>query len=182
MDAEWSDVGDDETVWMSMSKEGNTQIRPAAEDEDEVDLSDSGLTSYRSFLKTRAESQWQIVTVLDISYNRVESLPRCLFYLMTNLVVLNASENQIRCVSAAISNLQQLEQLSLSGNPLRWLPAEITEMHSLCALDVHGLAWAEETPTNTESFIPALVDLALTSCLQIYQPLQVGILFRWVTR
>jgi len=75
-----------------------------------------------------------LLTFLDFSYNKLESVPAEIGNL-TNLTVLNLAKN-LSSLPAEIGNLTSLTWLSLYANQLSSLPAEIWTLTSLTVLDL----------------------------------------------
>lgn len=61
---------------------------------------------------------------LDVSYNRLNSLPDTLRVLKV-LQVLNLSENRLNSIPAFLATLASLKQFIVAGNPVRGIPKEI---------------------------------------------------------
>jgi Leucine-rich repeat (LRR) protein len=73
---------------------------------------------------------------LDLSNNRLTSLPPDLGRLNSSLQVLNVSSNRLVSIPRSIGLLSQLRILDLSSNCLHELPIELVDLNSLQTLDV----------------------------------------------
>ena len=75
---------------------------------------------------------------LDISNNKIETLPRSIAELPKTLTSLNISHNRLSEMPASIGMLTSLEKLLAFENSLRWLPAELGKLTRLTELHAHG--------------------------------------------
>lgn len=89
-----------------------------------------------------------LLTHLDLSHARLETVPEDLFVLCTSLQLLVLSDNKIRNISDQLGNLQKLTRLHLNNNALLSIPASIGSLQRLHTLDVSN---------NKLSSIPASI-------------------------
>jgi Leucine-rich repeat (LRR) protein len=76
-----------------------------------------------------------VVLTLNLSHNRLVSLPNCIENL-SSLTVLDLSYNQLSELPAALGNLRTLLTLRLSHNQLSELPTQLGNLFELRSLDV----------------------------------------------
>lgn len=84
-----------------------------------------------------AMSQLTNLMVLDLSENQLTMLPDVITQL-TNLTELNLSGNQLSILPQAISQLTHLHRLYLCSNQLSALPPTISKLSNLWTLDISG--------------------------------------------
>lgn len=107
--------------------------KPAASSGSTLDLSNKGLTKLEHDLLDNGS-----VTTLDVSGNNLTgSLPGEIRKL-TNLEVLNASDNNMTGVPAEIGQLRKLRTAKFANNNLSGLPNEIGNLSNLETLDLRG--------------------------------------------
>ncbi|NXK96589.1 PIDD1 protein, partial [Formicarius rufipectus] len=100
------------------------------------------------------------LTHLDLSFNRLSTLPSCILHLpslslllvnhnslaalpedfgcLSKLTFFSAMKNQLRCLPQSIGELSMLQTLDLSENGLQLLPEEIGNLHNCTELDLSG--------------------------------------------
>ncbi|BFG05634.1 leucine-rich repeat-containing protein 40 [Drosophila madeirensis] len=82
----------------------------------------------------------QLLCELDISFNRFERLPRCIFDLQ-NLELLLAHDNHIEDIDASetgLGALKNLRVLDLSNNDIRQVPPILGNMRNIVTLNLMG--------------------------------------------
>lgn len=77
---------------------------------------------------TEFVSSSEFLTVLDLSYNRLECFPECR---SRNLAELNLSHNQIEVISPHIRELINLKVLNMNNNKLKAIVGEVTKCSKL---------------------------------------------------
>ena len=77
----------------------------------------------------------QLLSVLDVSYGKLESLPESIGKLQA-LSELHVSWNQLKSLPESIGKLQALAELHVSWNQLQSLPESIGKLQALAELDV----------------------------------------------
>lgn len=98
-----------------------------------LNLSDSGLERVPSYV-----FEMSGLEELDVSNNNLTgALPGEIRHL-SNLRILDASENEMTGVPAEIGQLSELEVLDLSNNSLTGLPLELGNLSNLEQLDLRG--------------------------------------------
>lgn len=68
------------------------------------------------------------ITTLNLSKNKLVSLPSTIFTKLTNLTSLDVSNNEISQIPKEIENSQRLKKLILSNNSITTLPIEIGKL------------------------------------------------------
>ena len=62
------------------------------------------------------------ITVVDISFNQIETIPKEIFECLPNLQTFNAFFNKLTSIPSEIKNCKKLSDLNISNNPLKKLP------------------------------------------------------------
>ncbi|XP_051816809.1 leucine-rich alpha-2-glycoprotein-like [Acanthochromis polyacanthus] len=107
----------------------------------------------RSNLLEKADADWfpdnSSLTFLDLSWNRLTSIPATLLHKLPNLEVLDLSDNNLQELQEdALKNLHHLETLNLGGNKLMTLkPATFAHNRKLSQLHLHENQ-LQELPAN----------------------------------
>ncbi|NWR66100.1 PIDD1 protein, partial [Bucorvus abyssinicus] len=100
------------------------------------------------------------LTHLDLSFNRLSTLPSCILHLpslrvllvshnslvtlpedfgsLSRLTFFSAMKNQLKDLPQSIGELAELQDLDLSENALEFLPDEVGNLHSCTELDLSG--------------------------------------------
>lgn len=81
---------------------------------------------------------------LDVSNNALSGSIQAEIRQLTNLEVLNASNNQMTGIPAEIGQLKHLRILDLSNNVLTGLPYELGNLKTLEVLNISGNNYSEE--------------------------------------
>ena len=81
----------------------------------------------------RPLTPWRQLRVLDLGFNRLTLVPKCIGDL-ASLQLLNLAHNQLTTLPAEIGKLTQLQVLGLRSNQLSALPAEVGELQALHSL------------------------------------------------
>lgn len=115
-----------------------------------VDLSNTKLTSIPADVFTKVDTQQ-----LNLSHNMIEgALPSAIADL-TQLQILDLSNNDITDLPPQIGALSALEVLNLSNNKLTNLPSEIGNLKHLRLLDLSGNNYSEDDLANIQKNLPA---------------------------
>lgn len=80
---------------------------------------------------------------------------------LSNLKILNASNNQMTGVPAEVGQLQKLEVLDLSNNKLTGLPNEIGNLKNLKVLNLSGNQYSQQDLDYIKSKLPSTVNIIL---------------------
>ncbi|MBL8880235.1 MAG: hypothetical protein JNG88_14045 [Phycisphaerales bacterium] len=127
----------------SMRSSANRWTEGALEARKRIERAAAGNWSRLSLARLNLKSlpreigQLSNLTILDISENYLRSLPPEIEYL-GELRELHAYGNELRLLPSEIRYLTSLELLDVSHNELRALPSEVAELKSLKALSVGG--------------------------------------------
>jgi len=120
--------------------------------EKKLDLSNQGLSKVPAdvFSKTDLEE-------LDLSGNRLTGAIQAEIRHLSNLRILNASNNQMTGVPAEIGQLSKLEVLDLSNNKLTGLPYELGNLKNLKRLKLSGNDYSRQDLEVIKKGLPASV-------------------------
>lgn len=121
-------VGDNKNTDSESSDEGDT-----------LDLSGEGLTKVPDNVFTKTA-----LVELDLSKNNLSGSLQAEVRHLSNLRVLDLSDNNFTGVPAEIGQLSKLEVLDLSNNPLTGLPHEIGNLKNLKTLDLRGTDYSAQ--------------------------------------
>jgi hypothetical protein len=100
----------------------------------------------------------QGVTTLDLSNNVLTGSLPAEVRLLSNLRVLDLSDNQFTGVPAEIGQLAELRVLDLSNNPITGLPYEIGNLSKLEKLDLSGTKYSrQDLQVIKEKLPPSMV-------------------------
>jgi Leucine-rich repeat (LRR) protein len=121
-----------------------------------LNLSNQGLKNIPSnvFNQTSLEE-------LNISYNLLTGAIQAEIRHLTNLKVLNASNNLMTGVPAEIGQLQKLEILDLSNNKLTGLPNELGNLKNLKTFDLSGNQYSQQDLDYIRGKLPSTVNIIL---------------------
>jgi Leucine-rich repeat (LRR) protein len=104
-----------------------------------INMSGKGLTSVPKEIFSQTE-----ITTLNLSHNALTgALPAEVRHL-SNLKVLDLSDNQFTGVPAEVGQLSELRELDLSNNPITGLPYEIGNLKKLERLDLSGTRYSKQ--------------------------------------
>ncbi|KAK8872022.1 hypothetical protein M9Y10_007778 [Tritrichomonas musculus] len=95
------------------------------------------------------------ITVIDISFNQIESIPKELFESLPNLHTFSAIFNKITVIPSEISNCQNLFYLNVSHNPIKKLPQLPNSLNRITASNCQIESFSENQPPNLK-----LIDLS----------------------
>ncbi len=136
---------------LTLENQNNKNIEIATKNK--LDLSGQGLTKIPNnvFDKTNLQE-------LNVSNNLLSGAIQAEIRHLQNLVVLNASNNQMTGVPAEIGQLKNLEILNLANNQLTGLPYELGDLKNLKVLDISGNNYSaldlkiiiEKLPSNVQ--------------------------------
>jgi Leucine-rich repeat (LRR) protein len=116
--------------------------------------------------------QFRSLQELNVRYNLLEALPD--FAPNSSLTSIDASNNQLACLPASVSNLGMLQTLDLNTNALARLPDQLCRMSSLRTLTLRSNKLSE-LPTDVDS-LPSLTCLDAASNALSSLPASVGYL------
>lgn len=80
---------------------------------------------------------------LDLSGNRITGAIQAEIRHLTNLIILDASDNLMTGIPAEVGQLKKLEILNLSNNKLTGLPYELGNLKNLKTLNISGNDYSE---------------------------------------
>lgn len=103
-----------------------------------LDLSNQGLKKAPSYIFDRTN-----IESLDLSSNQLEGALQAEIRHLSNLKVLDLSDNKFTGVPAEVGQLKNLEVLDLSNNLLTGLPYELGNLSKLKLLDISGNKYSE---------------------------------------
>lgn len=115
-----------------------------------LDLSGKGLREVPAYVFTQKN-----IEALDLSNNALHGALQAEVRQLSQLRVLDLSDNNFTGVPAEVGALTHLEVLDLSNNQLTGLPYEIGNLKNLKKLDVSGNAYAEADLEHIRSNLPA---------------------------
>lgn len=111
-----------------------TEVRPYdTYSEMVLDLSNQGLTQTPAYVFEQRK-----LTHLNLSNNSLTGALQAEVRNLSNLKVLDLSNNQFTGVPAEVGQLSNLEELNLSNNQLTGLPHELGNLNNLNTLDLRG--------------------------------------------
>uniref|UniRef100_H0V1C8 Leucine-rich repeat-containing protein 57 n=1 Tax=Cavia porcellus TaxID=10141 RepID=H0V1C8_CAVPO len=116
---------------------GNSALRAHVETAQKTgvfQLKDRGLTEFPAELQKLTSN----LRTIDLSNNKIESLPPLLIGKFTLLKSLSLNSNKLTVVPDELCNLKKLEMLSLNNNHLRDLPATFGQLSALKTLSLSG--------------------------------------------
>ena len=130
-------IKDDPSNTNSESVSSNTEPanteKPSASNGKTIDLSGQGLTQIdKNILDDPA------VVTLDVSGNNLTGALPGEIRKLTNLEVLNASDNKLTSIPAEIGQLSKLKTANFANNNISGLPLEIGNLKNLQTLDLRG--------------------------------------------
>ena len=114
---------------------GGCVSRPDVMSETKRDLSGRGMTEVSQDVFTQTE-----LVELDLSNNRLDGALPAEIRQLSQLEVLDASDNVMTGLPAEIGQLKNLKTLDVSNNQLTGLPRELGQLEKLEILDLRGNA------------------------------------------
>jgi Leucine-rich repeat (LRR) protein len=115
-----------------------------------LDLSGKGLTKAPEYIFSRTDLE-----ELDLSHNALTGALPAEVRRLSELKVLDLSNNNFTGVPAEIGQLKNLEILDLSHNALTGLPYELGNLAKLRVLDISGNAYSEADLSQIKKNLPA---------------------------
>ena len=103
-----------------------------------INLSGQGLTKTPDYVFSKTDTQ-----ELNLSNNKLSGALQAEVRHLTNLRILNLSNNNFTGVPAEVGQLKKLEVLDLSNNDLTGLPYELGNLSNLKVLDLRGNNYAK---------------------------------------
>ncbi len=119
-----------------------------------VDLSNRGLSVVPSSVFSQSDT-----TTLDLSHNLLSGALPAEINRLTNLTVLDLSDNAFTGVPAEVGQLSKLRILDLSNNDLTGLPHEIGNLSALEILDIRGNDYSEFDVEEIRRKLPRAVEI-----------------------
>nr|XP_020762414.1 leucine-rich repeat-containing protein 57 isoform X1 [Odocoileus virginianus texanus] len=116
---------------------GNSALRAHVETAQKTgvfQLKDRGLTEFPSELQKLTSN----LRTIDLSNNKIESLPPVVLGKFTLLKSLSLNNNKLTALPDELCNLKKLETLSLNNNQLRELPSTFGQLSALKTLSLSG--------------------------------------------
>jgi len=101
----------------------------------------------------------QNTKVLDLSGRGLSGSLKAEIRHLSNLEVLNISDNNFTGLPAEVGQLSKLKVLNLSNNPFTGLPQELGNLHNLQTLDLRGTQYSEFDLNVIKSNLPSTVDI-----------------------
>lgn len=121
----------------------NTQVNDTQPVKDtqtnkKLDLSNQNLQKIPEYVFSKKDLE-----ELDVSSNQLTGAIQAEIRHLQNLIILDASNNQMTGVPAEIGQLHNLQVLDLSNNKLTGLPYELGNLQNLKTLDISGNNYSE---------------------------------------
>lgn len=117
------------------------------------------LSSNRLSLKKCQFKASESLVELDISLNRIKTIPKCI-HNQSNLISLNLAGNRLQNIPGEISGLSKLKVLILTENPIWSLPKEMRNLVNLEDIQLIGCKF-REVPTEI-CLLPNLVFFSMS--------------------
>ena len=144
------DVASPDTNTFSDSSDDSNQSASTVS-EDAEDYSNKGLTEFPKELLSKTS-----ITEIDISGNSLTgALPGEIRFL-SNLEVLDVSDNNMTGIPAEIGQLSKLRVLNYANNSITGLPNEISNLKNLEVFDLRGNNPAEQDLQGIRNALPNL--------------------------
>lgn len=119
-----------------------------------IDLSNTNLSRIPDDTFDKTNTQ-----VLNVSGNDITGSIQAEIRHLTNLTVINASNNAMAGVPAEIGQLSKLEVLDLSNNQLTGLPNEIGNLKNLKTFNISGNNYVEQDLQGIIDNLPSSVEV-----------------------
>lgn len=121
-----------------------------------LDLSSKGLESVPSYVFNQINLE-----ELNLSHNFLTGAIQAEIRKLSNLKILDASNNLMTGVPAEIGQLQKLEILDLSNNQITGLPNELENLKNLKTLNISGNQYSQQDLDYIRSKLPSTVNIIL---------------------
>lgn len=135
-----------EPVDMQNAREEDSAIRAGAT----LDLHGQSLEEVPLYVFQRLG-----IEKLDLSNNMLEGALQAEVRFLSNLIVLDLSNNGFTGVPAEVGQLHKLEVLNLSHNNLTGLPYELGNLQNLKILDLRGNEYSKDDLARIQAELPA---------------------------
>lgn len=119
-----------------------------------LDLSNQGLNKIPDYVFKETNLQ-----ELNVSYNNLSGAIQAEIRHLSNLRILNASNNQMTGVPAEVGQLENLEILDLSYNQLTGLPYELGNLKNLKTLNISGNNYSQQDLDIIKQKLPSSVNI-----------------------
>jgi Leucine-rich repeat (LRR) protein len=122
----------------------------------EISLQGKGITSVPEYVFQKAN-----IFKIDLSHNMLQGALPAEIRHVTELQVLDLSDNSFTGVPAEVGSLRRLEILDLSNNNLTGLPYEIGNLQNLKTLDVRGNPYSSHDIEIIRKALPSSTTIIL---------------------
>lgn len=119
-----------------------------------IDLSGQGLTRVPDSVFDVRNTE-----ILDVSHNELDGALQAEVRHLSNLRILDLSDNNFTGVPAEVGQLAKLEILDLSNNPITGLPHELGNLKNLQMLDLRGTDYSAQDLEVIRAGLSANVDI-----------------------
>ncbi len=121
-----------------------------------LDMSGKGLTKVSNSVFEQSNLE-----ALDVSNNTLSGSLQAEVRNLSNLRVLDLSDNAFTGVPAEVGQLSKLEILNLSNNPITVLPNEIGNLKNLKVLDLRGTKYSTLDLETIKKGLPTTIDIKI---------------------